>query len=39
MQEARVYAEQELNKYREEYEERYKAEAERVRYTISKFRF
>jgi len=30
VQEARVYAEQELNKYRVEYEERYTAEAARV---------
>jgi hypothetical protein len=30
VQEARVYAEQELNKYRVEYEERYASEAARV---------
>ena len=30
MQEAKVYAEQELNKYRKDYEERFNTESEKV---------
>ncbi len=38
VQEARVYAEQELNKYRKEYEEKFEAESEKVSdpYTVER---